>query len=196
VNARPRAGMLLQGGFSTGRTIADVCEIREQLPELTITPNPLFGNAGQLNPTSPYCRSNSGWVTQYKFLGSYTVPRLDVQVSGTFQGLPGPGLASNYTATNAVVQPSLGRPLSGGAPNVTVSLVEPGSMYGERLNQLDLRIGKIFRFGGTRTNVGLDLFNALNANPVLSENSNFAAWRTPLGILQPRYARISAQFDF
>jgi hypothetical protein len=181
VNIRPRPGMLLQGGLSTGRTTTDNCEVRAKLPELS--------------PVNPYCSTSTGFITQFKFLGSYTIPRADVQVSGTFQALPGPTIAANYTALNAAVQPSLGRPLSGGA-NVTVNLVEPGTMYGERLNQLDLRFGKVLRFGGTRTNVGIDMFNALNANPVLTENSSFAVWRTPLSILQPRYFRISAQFDF
>src|SRR4029453_16146608 len=32
MNARPRAGMLLQGGLSTGRQTTDICELREQLP--------------------------------------------------------------------------------------------------------------------------------------------------------------------
>jgi hypothetical protein len=44
--------------------------------------------------------------------------------------------------------------------------------------------------------VGVDVFNVLNANTVLAENSNYAAWRAPLGILLPRYARFSAQLDF
>jgi hypothetical protein len=181
INLRPRAGMLLQGGLSTGRTTTDNCEVRAKLPELS--------------PVNPFCSTSTGFITQFKFLGAYTIPRADVQISGTFQALPGPTIAANYTAANAVVQPSLGRPLSGGA-NVTVNLIEPGTMYGERLNQLDLRFGKVLRFGRTRTNVGLDMFNALNANPVLTENSSFAVWRTPLSILQPRYFRISAQFDF
>jgi hypothetical protein len=174
--------VLLQGGISTGRTTTDSCEIRAALPETAVL--------------NPYCATNGGFVTQYKFLGAYTIPRADVQVSGTFQGLPGPVIAANYVAANAVVQPSLGRPLAGGAANVTVNLVAPGAMYGERLNQLDMRIGKILRFGTTKTNVGVDIFNALNANAVLTENSNFAVWRTPTQILQPRYFRFSAQFDF
>ena len=182
VNARPIAGTVLQGGVSLGKTTTDNCEIRAKLPEI--------------GPTNPYCQTDSGFVTQVKLLGTYIVPKIDVQISGTFQALPGPTIAANYNAPNSVVIPSLGRPLSGGAANVTVNLIDPGSMYGERLNQLDLRFGKIFRFGPARANVGVDLFNALNANPVLTENSNYAAWRTPQSILQPRYARISAQIDF
>ena len=34
VNARPGAGVLLQGGVSTGRTSTDVCDIRDDVPEL------------------------------------------------------------------------------------------------------------------------------------------------------------------
>ena len=69
-------------------------------------------------------------------------------------------------------------------------------MYGERLNQLDLRFGKPFRFGGVRTSVNLDVFNALNSNAVLTENFNYASWRVPLTILLPRFAKFSVQMDF
>jgi hypothetical protein len=182
VNARPLSGAVLQGGFSTGRSVTDNCEIRSKLPEIA--------------PLNPYCHTSTGFVSQYKFLGSYVVPRVAVQLSGTLQGLPGPLLAANFNASNAVIRPSLGRPLSGNAANATVNLVRPGALYGERLNQLDVRVGKLLRLGRTRTSVGVDVFNVLNANTVLSENSNYAAWRASLAILLPRYARFSAQIDF
>jgi hypothetical protein len=131
-----------------------------------------------------------------KLLGSYTVPRADVQIAATFQSLPGPQIVANYVALNAAVQPSLGRPLSGGAPNVTVNVVAPGTLYGERANELDLRFAKIFKIGRARTSLNFDLYNALNGNAVLTQNSNFASWQTPQGILDARLFRISAQVDF
>jgi hypothetical protein len=186
LNARPRPGVLLQGGISTGRTVTDTCEIRAKLPETALT--------------NPFCHVATAFLTQAKFLGTYTIPRIDVQVSGTFQSLPGPNLLANYVASNALVQPSLGRPLAGNAANVTVSILEPGTLYGERLNQLDLRFGKILRFGRTRANVGIDVFNAFNSNAVLAENFNYAGtgatWRQPNEIVLARFVKFDVKFDF
>ena len=69
-------------------------------------------------------------------------------------------------------------------------------MYGERLNQLDLRVGKLLRFGGTRINVGLDLYNALNSNAVLSVNPAFDSWQQPQEILNARFAKAVFQLNF
>jgi hypothetical protein len=117
-------------------------------------------------------------------------------MSASVQSLPGPQILANYTATNAVVSPSLGRNLSGGASNVTVNLVSPGTMYGERLNQLDLRIGKILKFGRVRAAANFDLYNALNASPVLTQSSAFATWLRPQSVLNARFAKISTQLNF
>ena len=47
-----------------------------------------------------------------------------------------------------------------------MNVVEPGTLYGDRINQVDFRVSKILRFGGTRANVGVDLFNLFNTNAV------------------------------
>jgi hypothetical protein len=100
VNARPREGMLLRGGLSTGRRTTDTCELREELREL--------------EPTNAFCRTQGAFVNHVKLLGTYLVPKIDVQVAATFQNLPGPEILANTIYTNAMVQGSLGRPLSGG----------------------------------------------------------------------------------
>ena len=99
-------------------------------------------------------------------------------------------------ASNASIEPSLGRPLSGGAANVTVNMVSPGEMYGDRINSMDLRLSKIFRFDDRRVNLNLDLYNALNGSSVVVLNNNFATWQVPQQILLPRFAKLSVQFDF
>jgi hypothetical protein len=94
------------------------------------------------------------------------------------------------------VTPSLGRPLAGGARNVTVNLVEPGTLYGERLNMFDLRLGKILRFGRTRATAHLDLNNVLNASTVLTLNNSFAVWQQPQSILPARFAKVGLALEF
>jgi hypothetical protein len=190
VNARLEQGILLQGGLSFGRTSFDVCEVRAKVPELTLTA------PFAVNPTAPNCDVVGNFLTQVKFLGTYTLPKIDVRVAGTFQSFPGPNIVANYIAPNTVTQPSLGRPLSGNAPNVTVNLVEPLTLFAERANQFDLRFTKLFRFGGARTSVNFDLANILNANPVLALNNNFATWQVPQIIMDARLAKFSFQFDF
>jgi hypothetical protein len=197
VNARPRGGVSVMGGLSTGRTTTDVCDVVSQLPEMLFgQPTLSVTNAASVIVPQQYCHSQQPFLTQVKFLGSYMIPRIGVQVAATIQSIAGPQLPANYVATNAVVAPSLGRPLSGGANNVTVSIVEPGTMYGDRLNQVDLRFGKVLKFGTTRTNINVDLYNALNANPVLTQSAAYATWLQPQSILMARFVKLGVQFNF
>src|SRR4030095_12406304 len=117
------------------------------------------------------------------------------------QSNPGPEIAANYVATNAWIasgpQP-LGRPLSGGA-NVTVNLIEPGTLFGERRNNFDMRIMKIQRFGTRRLTVSVDVYNLANSDTVLAYNNAFVpggTWLTPTRIASARYMKIGAGFDF
>jgi hypothetical protein len=182
VNMQPQAGAMVQGGVSTGRRITDNCDVRAVVPE-SATAN-------------PYCRMEESFLTQIKLIGSYLIPRVDVQLSAAYRNEPGPVRAANYPATTAEIAPSLGRNLSGGVRNITVNLVEPGTEFGERMNQLDLRFAKILRAGRTRTTASLDLYNALNANTVLTESAAFGTYLRPQNILNARFAKIGVQFDF
>ena len=132
-------------------------------------------------------------------LAAYTVPKIDVLVSGTFRSDQGTPLQANWVVSSAEAAKSLGRPLSGGAPNVTVNLIEPGVLWGDRVNVIDLRLAKILRFGRTRTNVGVDVYNLFNSSAVLNYNQAYnpvGTWLTPTTVVQGRFAKISASFDF
>ena len=191
------SGVLLQGGSSTGRTVTDNCEVIAKVPE----PAESRATSGLITTAAvrplQFCHNATSWLTQVKFLGSYTIPRIDVLVSGTLQNLPGPSILSNYNLTTAEAARSLGRPLSGGAANVAVALIDPGTIYGERLNQVDFRVGKVLRYNRTKATVSLDLYNALNVSTVLSQNNTFgSSWLQPNAIMPARFAKISLQFDF
>jgi hypothetical protein len=203
VSVRQRR-LSVEAGTSTGQSVADNCDVRARLPELsTATMGTAVFGPGLANsavtPLSPYCHVGFGVMTQFRGLSSYLFPRVDVQLSATFQSKPGPMLAANYTVPNAVVAPSLGRSLSGDAANVTVNLVEPGTMYGDRINQLDLRVAKGFRPGRSRLTVAAEVYNALNSSAVLTVNPAFVPggrWLQPLTILTPRFIKFTAEVEF
>jgi len=200
VNARLAQGLLLQGGVGTGRTSTDNCAIVSQHPELLWT-------ATAAVPLG-YCHMDSSFLTAVKVLSSYTIRKLDVQVGGSFQSNPGPLLQATYNAPNAAVSSSLGRPLSGNQSNVQVNLLgsnavatalttaSAGLLYGDRVNQVDVRVGKIFRFGERRASVNFDVYNLLNSSAVLTESQAFATYRVPQIVIVGRFVKISTQVDF
>jgi hypothetical protein len=152
-----------------------------------------------------YCHRESGWQTNVKGLASYTMPKVDVVVSGTFHSLPYPG--SNFpsvTSQSLIAQTfvpfsdtSLGRFFANGSPVAPLQLVQPGAVYGDRLNGIDLRFGKNLRYGRTRTLVALDIFNLTNSNAVDVYQQNYgAAYLNPLSITQARFFKIGVQVDF
>src|SRR5439155_22735596 len=73
----------------------------------------------------------------------------------------------------------------------SINLVLPGTSYGDRTNQLDLRLGKILRYARTRTQVSFDVYNVLNSSAVQSYNNGYTstviAWPKPTSILQARF---------
>jgi len=190
-NARLQNGLILQGGVSTGRTTTDNCDV------IANDQGAVFGGViPGAGPSLRGCRVQGAFLTQVKLLGTYIVPRIDVNVAATMQSSAGPVLSANRQFSNAEIQPSLGRPLAAAAQNATINLLLPGEMYGDRINQFDLRLGKTIRFGGRRATVNLDIYNLFNANPVMQENSAYAVWRTPLRIMDARLFKISGQLDF
>jgi hypothetical protein len=193
-NLRLPDGVLLQGGLSLTKGVSDNCDVVVNLDD----------------PTTRFCHKETPWLTQVKFLGSYTLP-WDFQVAATYTDVPGvgvtatggslnDGLEATYIATNAEIAPSLGRNLSYRA-TFPVSLLDPGSMYQERLRQVDLRIARTFNAGGrTRIKAMIDFYNLFNSNTAVLVTDTYgrdgAAWLQPEQVLLGRYAKLGVQLDF
>jgi hypothetical protein len=191
VNVRPRGGLTLQGGMSTGRSVTDECDVRPRLD----SPSPL------------YCRLETPFLTSYSGLVGYIVPKIDLQIGATLQSKPFQGanapsissqsVAANYVVPTALVAPSLGRNLAGNTANVTVNLVQPGTLYGDRINQIDIRAAKRITLGQRRLMLGVDVYNLMNSSAVTTYNQTYGpSWLVPQSILTARFAKVSAQIDF
>ena len=210
ISGRMRAGGLIQGGFNMGRTMTDTCDVIGKLDNPSLMPQPT-GAAGNPAPVvlDPRCHKEGDWLPQVKLLGSHPLP-WGFRISGTYQtlvldpitnGTSNLGFVANYVAANAVVTPSLGRPLSAGAANVTVNLLAAGEQYDKRTHQLDLRFTRTFPIGRrSRLQANVDLYNVLNANFVATRNGNYgtngATWLRPGAILPARLLKFGGQFNF
>jgi hypothetical protein len=202
VSARPRNGLTVQGGLNVGKTVLDICDARESQPEISGVGG--SGITPAVGLTNPYCLSDPGFVTRVTGLASYTIPTVDVLVSSTFRSDQGASLAANWAAPASLVAAALGRPVAGGGSTVTINLAAPGEVWGDRVNEIDVRIAKVLRFGRTRTTIGLDIFNLVNSAAVLTYNQNFSttllsgvgSWRQPQSVLTPRFYKIGAQIEF
>ena len=196
VQGRFDKGIFFSAGTSTGKTMIDQCEVTAQVPE-ALFGAPVFGtaNANSWMPKE-FCHAETPFLTQMKAFGGYTIPRWDVQVAATFQSIPGAPLAANYVLSSADAARTLGRPLSGNSANMTVNLVSPGTVLEDRLNEVDLRVGKILRVGARRVSLNLDAYNLTNADTATASNANYGTWMTPTTVLQARFVKFSMQLDF
>jgi Carboxypeptidase regulatory-like domain len=207
LNARLPNGLLLQGGLSSGKGTTDNCDVVTKIG----------GNPSQL-----YCHQETPFRTQVKFVFAYLFP-WKMQFAGTYQSLPGAGsvaisaitgfngtdreatsnqsIAANFVATNAQIAPSLGRNLAAGASaTATINVVPPATLYEPRLHQLDLRLSRAFRVGGTDVQLKMDVYNALNKDTVLVSNNTYgtngSSWLVPLSVLSGRFFKFGIGVNF
>jgi hypothetical protein len=117
--------------------------------------------------------------------------------SATLQSRPGPETLALWNAPNAST--NLGRAFNVGTTS-PVHLIQPGTMYGDRVNQVDVRFGKNFRASRARIRASVDLYNALNSSAILSQNTTIAltnsTWLRPTTIMPGRLVKFGATVDF
>ncbi len=189
LRARIPNGPTFSGGVSVGRTVINSCQLIDQPLA------PLAAGAIAAAPAE-WCEYSAPFQPNIKFLGVVPLP-WDFQVSGAFQSVPGPEITATLLATNAQVQPSLGRPLSGGRSTVLLPIMPGGTAYDDRLNKLDARFSRVLNVGRSRFLASLDVFNLLNSSaPILLNTRVGPSWLTPTQNLGARLFRLSGQVDF
>jgi hypothetical protein len=154
--------------------------------------------AGQGYPSTRWCHTSPPFFQPtIKANGAYPLPWFGLTASATFQSRPGPSILAAWAAPNAAT--TLGRAFNVGT-TATVNLIEPGTLFGDRVNQVDLRVGKNFKVDRTRIRASVDIYNALNSSAILTINTTYATtnstWLRPTSIMPGRLIKLGATVDF
>src|SRR5205823_435551 len=90
---------------------------------------------------------------------------------------------------------NLGRSATEGV--ATINLIEPNTKFEDRLNQVDVRLTKIFKLGGVRLQGMVDIYNIFNSAAILGENTRYGSlWLQPIQVVGARLFKLGAQLDF
>jgi len=143
-------------------------------------PNLLINNRGAIGFDSPY---------QIRGGFSYTMPAA-IQFSGSIRESSGLPQTRTYTVTTSVV-PGLTQ------VNQTVQVAERGEFRYPWINLLDLRVAKAFRFGDTRLEPTVDLYNVFNNNAVTNAVTTIGpSLGRPSAIVMGRLLRLGGRISF
>ena len=73
----------------------------------------------------------------------------------------------------------------------------PFTSFESRINQVDVRLSKTIRVGRAHIQGMFDIYNVINASPILSLNTTYGPnWLRPTEILNGRLIKFGAQLDF
>ena len=207
LNARLRQGLILQFGTQTGRSVEDTCEMAQVLDS---TAGPVLLTNGSTIKDLRNCRDEDPFQTTVRGLASYTIPKVDVLVSGTLRSQPAFERNANWQVPNSVIQSIIGRLPPGGLAtgNTTINVLDNDHrLYADnRRTQIDMRFAKILRFGSRRLDIGVDLNNLLNTNYTTTYEDTYqytaansglgGTWNNPTAIIAPRFVRWNLTVDF
>ncbi len=96
---------------------------------------------------------------------------------------------------------AVGQLVNGGISeaSLNVPIIAPMTEYGDRINQLDINVTKMLKFGKLSIQPKLDIFNALNVAPVFDVRGlifGTAAYKQPGSVLNPRTLQLGAVVRF
>ena len=193
-NARPGRGINLFGGLAVERQLDVACTAPDDPNTLRFCDD--FQNG------VPYRKS-------FKLSGSVPLP-WDFTLSGVFQSNHGTASSRTLVATRGSTTYPANCPApcpAGqvilpatvfGQTSLTVNLVDGDTVYTERINQLDLRVARRFRFGGLSVTPSLEIFNVNNTDAIITYASTNAlnagsSFLRPNSIMQGRMIGFNVQ---
>lgn len=195
------AGARLSGGLDMRNDKVDNCGVFEgdHPVNVGIGGAPTF-DVSTYADGSKSCKTETGYRPDLKFSGSYELP-WGFLTSATLQNASGPQIVSTWAAPNSVVSAAgaLGRNLAAGAAATkTINLIQPQTVFGERLTQLDMRVSKRFNLAGSaRLAINAEIYNIANSNWIIAYTPAFGtSFMRPSQVLSPRMFKIGGQFDF
>jgi hypothetical protein len=198
LTARLREGMNVQFGTQTGRSVVDTCALDR-----------VIDGGGTIRDLRN-CHDADPFQTTVRGLASYTVPKVDVLISGTVRSQPPLARSASWAIPNSLILDAAGRLPPGGqlAGNTTVNILDNDHRLfaDNRRTQIDMRFAKILRFGTRRADIGVDLSNLLNTNYTTAYESAYqysvgnteqgGTWGNPTAIYAPRFIRWNVTVDF
>ena len=176
---------------------------------LDVSPNFLINSSGNISPDSGVAgssrcsgcgASNADKPNQFKLTGVYILPWQDVIVSGNFSAQQGPPVTRQIS--RAV----------GFGTNQIINLEPMGSQRLDTMTKIDVRVGKIFRFGARSLETTADFDNLTNSatvwqvrnrteaasflDPTTGQRATLPQFMSPSAILGPRTIVLRAAFRF
>jgi hypothetical protein len=204
LNMRFQGGGIGSVGVSTGRERTDYCSIANVASVGSNTTSSagkvqLGGGAGSIGstggyPSSLYCSITPPYEPDWKGLVSYPLPWWGIRASATWQNRIGPQILASETLSLAAS--TLGRAPS--FPTASLNLIAPGTMYGDRINQVDVRLAKSVKFGRIRAQVTAGGYNLLNSSATMAINNSYTSglWTQPTIVMQGRLVKFGFQLDY
>jgi hypothetical protein len=210
VNMRFKGGGTGSMGVSTGRERSDYCSVANLASMGSNAVSSagkiqLGGGAGSVGstsatstagyPSSLYCAITPPYQPDWKGLVSYPLPWWGLRASATWQNRIGPQILANEAASLSTN--NLGRSFT--VPSANVNLIAPGTVYGDRINQVDVRLTKALKLGSrTRAQLTASAYNLLNASAALAYNSSYTSglWLQPTIVMEGRLFKFGFQLDY
>ncbi|HTM03678.1 MAG TPA: TonB-dependent receptor [Vicinamibacterales bacterium] len=198
LTSRLRQGLNVQFGTQTGRSVIDTCATDQNI------------DSGAVIKDIRNCHNVMPFQTTVRGLATYTVPKIDVLISGTVRSQPSIERAANWTIPNTMIRDAAGRLPPGaqatGVTTINILDAEHRLFADNRRTQIDMRFAKILRFASRRVDIGVDLSNLLNTNYTTTFENAYqftvdntgqgGTWGNPTAIYSPRFVRWNVTVDF